>query len=93
MQHALSYVNIAAYKFIGFDDIIEKRPVIQSLCDELGLKGTILLTPEGINLFLAGLRPSIDRFLAWLRSDPHFSDLQVKESYSETQPFNRMLVK
>jgi UPF0176 protein len=93
MQHASSYVNIAAYKFIGFDDIAEKRPVIQAFCDELGLKGTILLTPEGINLFLAGLRPSIDRFLAWLRTDPRFSDLQVKESYSEKQPFNRMLVK
>lgn len=93
MQSTSSYVNIAAYKFISFDDTAEKRPQFRALCEELGLKGTILLSPEGINLFLAGLRESIDRFLAWLRADPRFADLEVKESYSEKQPFTKMLVK
>ncbi|HCY63553.1 MAG TPA: sulfurtransferase [Oxalobacteraceae bacterium] len=86
-------VNIAAYKFIGFDDTEARRPQFQALCRELDLKGTILLTPEGINLFLAGVRASIDRFLAWLRSDERFADIEVKESYSDKQPFKRMLVK
>jgi UPF0176 protein len=93
MQSATPYVNIAAYKFISFNDTVEKRPEFRALCEELGLKGTILLSPEGINLFLAGLREPIDRFLAWLRSDERFADLQVKESYSDRQPFTRMLVK
>ncbi len=93
MQSTPSYVNIAAYKFISFDDTAEKRPQFRALCEELGLKGTILLSPEGINLFLAGLREPIDRFLAWLRADPRFADLEVKESYSEKQPFTKMLVK
>jgi UPF0176 protein len=89
----LPYVNIAAYKFISFDDTAEKRPAFRALCQELELKGTILLTPEGINLFLAGLRHQIDGFLAWLRADARFADITVKESYSKKQPFNRMLVK
>ncbi|MDB5794478.1 MAG: sulfurtransferase [Noviherbaspirillum sp.] len=93
MQSATPYVNIAAYKFITFNDTAEKRPEFRARCEELGLKGTILLSPEGINLFLAGLREPIDQFLAWLRSDTRFADLQVKESYSERQPFTRMLVK
>jgi UPF0176 protein len=93
MQSATPYVNIAAYKFITFNDTAEKRPEFRARCEELGLKGTILLSPEGINLFLAGLREPIDRFLAWLRSDARFADLQVKESYSDRQPFTRMLVK
>jgi len=93
MQSAPSYVNIAAYKFITFSDTVEKRPQFRALCEELGLKGTILLSPEGINLFLAGLREPIDRFLAWLRADERFADLQVKESYSDRQPFTKMLVK
>lgn len=93
-MHSLPpYVNIAAYKFITFNDTVEKRPEFLSRCKELNLKGTILLTPEGINLFLAGLRVDIDNFLAWLRSDSRFADIIVKESYSEDQPFNRMLVK
>ena len=69
----LPYVNIAAYKFISFHDTVEQRPIFRALCEQLDLKGTILLTPEGINLFLAGLRESIDKFLAWLRSDPRFA--------------------
>lgn len=93
MQPATPYVNIAAYKFITFDDTVEKRPQFRALCEELNLKGTILLSPEGINLFLAGLREPIDRFLAWLRADERFADLEVKESYSNRQPFTKMLVK
>jgi UPF0176 protein len=93
MQAATTFVNIAAYKFISFDDTVEKRPQFRAFCEELGLKGTILLSPEGINLFLAGQREPIDRFLAWLRADARFTDIAVKESYSDRQPFNRMLVK
>lgn len=93
MQSTTTYVNIAAYKFITFSDTAEKRPEFRAICEELNLKGTILLSPEGINLFLAGLREPIDRFLAWLRSDERFADIEVKESYSDRQPFNRMLVK
>jgi UPF0176 protein len=93
MQSIPTFINIAAYKFVTLDDTVDMRPKFQSLCKQLELKGTILLSPEGINLFLAGTREAIDRFLAWLRSDARFHDLEVKESASDEQPFNRMLVK
>jgi len=90
---ATPYVNIAAYKFVALDDTADKKPQFLEICQQLQLKGTILLSPEGINLFLAGRREAIDGFLGWLRADPRFADLEVKESLSETQPFGRMLVK
>lgn len=93
MQSLPQIVNIAAYKFITLEDTVARRPQFQAVCAELGLKGTILLSPEGINLFLAGIRPAIDQFLAFLRTDPRFADIQIKESLSEKQPFNRMLVR
>lgn len=93
MPSASPIVNIAAYKFISFDDTVERRALFQQICKEFELKGTILLTPEGINLFLAGTRAGIDNFLDWLRSDARFADIEVKESLSDEQPFNRMLVK
>ncbi len=93
MQSLPQIVNIAAYKFVTFDDTVAQRPRFQALCSDLALKGTILLSPEGINLFLAGTRASIDQFLAFLRSDARFADIEVKESLSEKQPFNRMLVR
>jgi UPF0176 protein len=90
---AAAHVNIAAYKFVTLDDLEAMRPLYQEQCKELGLKGTILLTPEGINLFLSGPRACIDQFLTWLRSDARLADIEVKESYSEEQSHKRMLVK
>ena len=87
------YVNIAAYKFVSFDDTEEMRPRFQALCAELNLRGTILLTPEGINMFLSGLPEDIERYLSWLRADVRFADIEVKYSYSNEQSHKRMLVK
>ena len=44
--------NIAGYKFAALDNLRERRAQLLLLCH--GLKGTILLSPEGINLFVAG---------------------------------------
>jgi len=87
------YVNIAAYKFITLDNLDDLRPQYQDKCIELALKGTVLLTPEGINMFLSGTREHIDQFLDWVRSDARLADLAWKESLSAEQSHKRMLVK
>jgi len=86
-------INIAGYKFVALQDLKRRRLDLRGLCQSLGLKGTILLSREGINLFLAGTRQTIDHFLEVLRNEPQFEDLQVKESVSDRQPFTRMLVR
>lgn len=86
-------INIAAYKFVGLADLEQRKAEVMSQAQALALKGTILLTPEGINLFLAGARPAIDSFLTWLRTDPAFADLEVKYSASEGVPFKKLLIK
>lgn len=85
--------NIAAYRFVSLHDLDVRRQNLIEVTDRLGLKGTILLTPEGINLFLAGTDSQIAAFLAWLNSDPAFSGIEVKYSYSDAVPFKRMKVK
>ncbi|MEZ4649708.1 MAG: pseudouridine synthase [Candidatus Eisenbacteria bacterium] len=86
-------VNIAAYKFVSLDRLEERKSALLSLSRELDLRGTILLSAEGINLFLAGTRAAVDRLLSVLRADERFQDLRVKESFSSHVPHNRMLVK
>jgi len=93
MSSPHQYVNIAAYKFITLDNLEAMRPQYQALCEELALKGTVLLTPEGINMFLSGTREHIDSYLAWVRSDARLADLEWKESLSNEQSHKRMLVK
>ncbi len=85
--------NIAAYKFASLIDLKPLRERLIRDCKQWGLKGTILLSPEGINLFTAGARPDIDKLLAELRAVPGLESLEVKFSESDHQPFHRMLVK
>jgi RluA family pseudouridine synthase len=87
------FVNIAAYKFVTLDRLEERREHLRELTQRLGLKGTILLSEEGLNSFLAGTRDAIDEYLSVLQSEPEFAELEVKESLSEGQPFSRMLVR
>lgn len=88
-----SIVNIAAYKFVTLDDLKHRRDKFKSLCRRLSLKGTIMLSREGINVFMSGSRGAIDELLQEIRSEPLLSELEVKESFSDYQPFSRLLVK
>ncbi|HRI83642.1 MAG TPA: hypothetical protein PLF88_14465, partial [Opitutaceae bacterium] len=87
------FINFSAYKFTPLGDLTPLRDRLRTFCAAQGLRGTILLSPEGINLFVAGTRPAVDALLAELRSVPGLADLTPKESESAEQPFNRMLVK
>ena len=86
-------LNIAAYLFVSLDNLPTLRGKMLEECNTRELKGTILLTGEGINLFLAGREKEMRGFLDYLRSDPRFQSLAAKESWSEQQPFKKMLIK
>ena len=86
-------LNIAAYLFVEIHDTLATRDAIRAKCLELDLKGTVLIAPEGINLFLAAEADRIEQFLNWLRSDPRFAALIEKRQFSAEQPFKRMKVK
>jgi predicted sulfurtransferase len=93
-----SILNIAAYRFVTVDQLPERREALSTLCQNLSLKGSILLSSEGINLFLAGTENNINAFIRYLAENPLFEPLGMantpyKKSWSQYQPFNRMLVK
>lgn len=86
-------INLSVYKFTPLVGLPAWRERLLEICRAASLHGTILLSPEGINLFVAGTRAATDTLLAALRAIPGLSDLAPKESLSTEQPFNRMLVK
>lgn len=88
-----SVLNISAYRFVTIGDPQDLRATLSSRAASLGLLGTILLAEEGINLFLAGAADAVRGFLADLRRDERFADLETKESWSAQQPFRKLLVK
>ncbi len=86
-------VNIAGYRFVDLPDRDELRQPMLDVCTEAGLKGTVLLSPNGINFFLAGTEKSTDDFLSHLDTDERLAGIPIKVSHTDYQPFRRMLVK
>ncbi len=86
-------LNIAAYHFVallGADALCQN---LKTTAEGLELKGTILVATEGINLFLAGKEARIDQFVRQLLEDSRFANLEIKRSWSATQPFRKLIVK
>lgn len=86
-------LNLSAYRFFPIADP-------QALCGPLfafghqcEVKGTVLLSEEGINAFVAGPEPGCRDFLAQLRAIPGCADLQAKESWSAAMPFRKLKIK
>ncbi len=94
MSDSSAIVNISAYHFqaLEAEDLPVLRGKLKDKALRLGIKGTILLSPEGINLFLASGREPLEAFKAYL-VERGFVDLPYKESFSDHQPFTRMLVR
>lgn len=88
-------INISSYRFVNIaeDRLPELRASLRSRTRAAGMKGTILLSPEGINLFVAGTREQIELLRSMLDETEEFRGLDFKESPSTDQPFTRMLVK
>ena len=86
-------INLSCYKFAPLDGLEELKARLQEAAKANGLKGTILLAPEGINFFLAGTRSQLAAVLGIIRELPGLADIAPKESPSSKQPFKRMLVK
>ena len=86
-------LNIATYRFVAIADSAKLKAQWLPRLQVLGLKGTILLAPEGINMFLAGAETEVHAFLAMVSDDARFADLDVKKSWSDSVPFARLKIK
>ena len=85
--------NIAGYRFVDLVDLDRLQSVFRSVCLDLGLKGTVLLAPEGMNFYVAGPASSIDGFVQFLGKDKRFAGIGIKRSFTDYQPFNRLNIR
>lgn len=88
-----NYVVSALYHFVRLDDFQALKQPLLDIMIQNQVKGTLLLAAEGINGTIAGTRQGIDSVLTWIRSDDRLSQVETKESYTETMPFYRSKVK
>ena len=92
-QHNAAIAVAAFYKFVTLQDCVGLRAELLELGQTQGLKGTILLAPEGINATISAPLGNLETFLAALRAQNRFADLEVKISYAPAHPFQRFKVK
>lgn len=83
----------ALYKFAPVVDAEMHRAALAELCDDLAVKGTILIAREGLNGTIAGADAAIEQVLSGIRAIPGFSELEVKFSRAAAMPFHRMKVR
>jgi UPF0176 protein len=83
----------ALYHFCRFDDCAALRGPLDRVCRQLGVRGTLLLAPEGINGTIAGTRDAIALVLEHIRALPGCAAIAAKFAASATMPFHRMKVR
>jgi len=85
---------VSFYRFLDLEDPQKLGSSLQSLCDEKGLLGTILLAEEGVNGTLAGSREAVEAVFAWL-SDTLALEEPIEARWTEAAeaPFRRMRVR
>lgn len=83
----------ALYRFTPFDDPATLAGPLRAVCDAAGVKGTLILAPEGINGTIAGPDAGIAAVLTHIRALPGCADLAPRFSYTEDMPFGRMKVR
>ncbi len=87
-------LNVSFYRFTSIRNPGARKDAMKSRASRMGLRGSILLSEEGINGFLAGPEAVVREYLAWMMAEyEEFRDLAPKESFSTKVPFRRMLVK
>ncbi|HEY0027517.1 MAG TPA: rhodanese-related sulfurtransferase [Allosphingosinicella sp.] len=83
----------ALYRFTRFEDCRSLVAPLESLSRVEGVRGTLLLAPEGINGTIAGSEDAIAAVLKHIRALPGCSGVDVKLSSADVMPFHRMKVR
>jgi UPF0176 protein len=81
------------YRFVPLPDFEALREPWLKLCNDLKIKGTILLAEEGLNASLSAEKSVLDQFMQTIAADERFKDLRIIENIVTEIPFKRMFIK
>ena len=83
----------ALYKFVEIDDLLSLQSNLYEICEKNNIMGTILIANEGINGTISGKNNEINQTISLLKSDKRFTNIEIKYSSTDKQPFHRMKVR
>jgi UPF0176 protein len=89
----MAYTVAAFYRFTPLADAAACRDAYKQALAPLGLFGTLLVAPEGVNGMIAGSPGAIDMMLSISREQTGLLREEVKFSSAPYQPFNRLKIR
>ncbi|MCX6703389.1 MAG: rhodanese-related sulfurtransferase [Candidatus Zambryskibacteria bacterium] len=81
------------YKYVSIDNPEEVKDWQKKLCEDLGLKGRLIVAHEGINVTLEGTTENTEKYREELEKDPRFLDIHFKKSVGTGDAFRKLSVK
>lgn len=89
----MKYFALAYYKFVSIEDPAQEVKKHKKFFENRDVTTRIYLSEEGINGQMSGSISDAESYMAWLKSDPRFSDITFKIHEIEENIFPRITVK
>lgn len=81
------------YKYVFIHDVDDLVREHGQFCQKLGVRGRVLISPEGINGTISGSPEQCEEYMSELRLDSRFEDVWFKIDESNEHAFPRMAVR
>ena len=88
-----AYQILLFYKYVSIENPEKERDFQRDLCQNLDLKGRLIVAKEGINVTLEGTKENTEKYIEEMKKDKRFSDIKFKKSIGTGDAFPRLSVK
>ena len=88
-----AYRVLLYYKYVPIEDPVTFAQEHLAACKEIGLKGRILVSDEGINGTCSGTIEQTDAYMSMMKADERFADMVYKIDEAEGHAFKKMHVR
>ena len=93
MQDSNKILVATFYKFVKVDELVALQDQLYAICNKNNVMGTILIANEGVNGTISSKPREIEKTLISIQKDDRFSEIEIKYSSTNKQPFHKMRVK
>ena len=87
------YRTLLYYKYVAIEDPELFQDEHLAFCKTLGIKGRIIVAPEGLNGTVSGTKEQCDQYMKAIKRDHRFSDMAFKVDEVEDISFNKIFVR
>ena len=88
-----AYRVLLYYKYVPIEDPVTFAQEHLAACKEIGLKGRILVSDEGMNGTCSGTIEQTDSYMSMMKADERFADMVYKIDEAEGHAFKKMHVR